>query len=43
MTTREARRALPEMREKIGTAHAGEVDTLLDATDKAIPPPPVRA
>jgi hypothetical protein len=38
MTTREARRALPEMREKIGDAHANEVKTLLDREDKAKSP-----
>ncbi len=37
MTTREARRALPEMREKIGDSHAREVATLLDSTDKDKP------
>ena len=42
MTTREARRALPEMREKIGDSHAREVKALLDDTDegKAVPPKP---
>ncbi|MCX5746801.1 MAG: hypothetical protein NT062_30380 [Proteobacteria bacterium] len=38
MTTREARRALGEMREKVGAQHATEVETLLDATDQARPP-----
>lgn len=35
---REARRALGEMREKLGAEHAKEVERLLDEADEKSPP-----
>ena len=35
MTRLEARRALGEMREKVGAAHATEVETLIETAEEA--------